>query len=377
MRNSQKGFTLVEIMVALVIGLIAMVVVMQVFNLSETRKRSTTGGSDAQANGAVSFFMIERDVKMAGWGLDTGAYRNCTNIKSYCNGSASCGGGTGTIAGLSFASVQITDGASGGPDTVTAQFFSNPASETYRVPAVSVLKSPLTMPADDITATSVAGCAVGDLILLQEPTSSPNAGQCSLVQATTVTPATLKIQHDTTGPFNPSAAEQLAGNWTKHVANASMACIKKPVDGPFFKRTYAIDTAQRALTRSDNSGATVQTNEVVTPEIVDMQAQYGIAPANSQVINQWVDATTTWVSPSMVDIKRIKAVRIALLARSAQYEKPVNSTTACVSTTDAMAAKWSTWATFKTSAYPADWHCYQYKSFETVIPLRNVIWSNL
>ena len=377
MRNSQRGFTLVEIMVALVIGLIAMVVVMQVFNLSETRKRSTTGGSDAQANGAVSFFMIERDVKMAGWGLDTSAYRNCTTVKSYCNGSASCGGGTGAIAGLSFASVQITDGANGGPDTITAQFYSNPAQETYRVPAVTTLKSALITPADELTVSSVSGCAVGDLVLLQEPTSSPNAGQCSLVQATTITPATLKILHDTTGAFNPPAAEQLAGNWTKHAANASVACIKKPVDGPFFKRTYAIDSAQRTLNRSDNSTATVQTNEVVTPEIVDMQAQYGVAPAGSQVINEWVDATTVWVSPLMKDVKRIKAVRIAILARSAQYEKKASGAAACISTTDAMAAKWSTWATFKTSAYPADWNCYQYKSFETVVPLRNVIWSNL
>lgn len=376
MRNSQKGFTLVEIMVAMVIGLIAMVVIMQVFNLSESRKRSTTGGGDAQANGAVSFFMIERDVKMAGWGLDTSAYRNCTTVKSYCNGSASCGGGTGAIAGLSFSSVQITDGANGAPDTVTAQFFSNPAQETYRVPAVSSLKNTFASPADELTVTSVAGCSAGDLVLIEEPFDSPNAGQCSLIQATTVTPATLKMQHDTTGPFNPPAAEQLAANWANHTAKSSVACIKKPVDGPFFKRTYSVDSVQRALIRSDNSTNPVQTNEVVTPEIVDLQAQYGIANVNSQDINAWVDATNTWVSPGMVDIKRIKAIRIAIVARSAQYEKPAKGA-ACISTSDAMASKWSTWAVFKTAAYPADWHCYQYKSFETIIPLRNVIWSNL
>jgi type IV pilus assembly protein PilW len=120
----------------------------------------------------------------------------------------------------------------------------------------------------------------------------------------------------------------------------------------------------------------VQTNEVITPEIVDLQAQYGIAPIGSQDVDTWVDATATWATPAAVDVKRIKAIRIALVARSAQYEKPAKGE-ACISTTQGMADKWSSWATFKTTAYPADWNCYQYKSFETVIPLRNVIWSNL
>ncbi|SHG58448.1 PilW family protein [Massilia sp. CF038] len=374
MRNANKGFTLVEIMVAMVIGLIAMVVIMQVFNLSESRKRATTGGSDAQANGAIAFMMIERDLKMAGWGLDTNAYKRCTTTKTYCNGNASCGGAAGPIANFTFASVQLLDGGTKA-DTITVQYYSNPALDTYRVPAIGLLKNTMNTAADELTVSSVTGCAAGDLLLIQEPDNGA-VGQCSLVQATTITPATLKITHDTASPFNPPQTEQIAANWQKHSVNSTVACIKKPSTAAFFQRQYSVNSTQRILQRSDNSTTPPLVNDVVTPEIIDMQTQYGIAPVNSQTVDTWVDPTGTWANPSPVDAKRIKAIRVAIVARSAQYEKPAKGE-ACLSTTAAMAAKWSTWAKFTTASYPADWNCYQHKSFETVIPLRNVIWSNL
>jgi type IV pilus assembly protein PilW len=67
------------------------------------------------------------------------------------------------------------------------------------------------------------------------------------------------------------------------------------------------------------------------------------------------------------------AVRVALVARSTQYERP-EPNQQCATTTDVMAAKWSGWAKFSTAGYPADWKCYRYKVFETIVPLRNVIW---
>jgi len=51
-RSSRRaaGFSLVELMIGLVIGMVAIVVMMQVFSVSEGYKRTTTGGDDAQNN---------------------------------------------------------------------------------------------------------------------------------------------------------------------------------------------------------------------------------------------------------------------------------------------------------------------------------------
>ena len=68
-RRAFAGFTLVETMVALVIGLLATFIVMQVFAISEGQKRTIMGGADAQSDAAVVLYLIERDLRQAGYGL--------------------------------------------------------------------------------------------------------------------------------------------------------------------------------------------------------------------------------------------------------------------------------------------------------------------
>lgn len=67
--RQSKGFSLIELMVSLLIGMITVVVVMQVLAFSEGKKRTTTTGSDAQINGNLGLFTIEREAKNAGWGI--------------------------------------------------------------------------------------------------------------------------------------------------------------------------------------------------------------------------------------------------------------------------------------------------------------------
>ena len=54
----QAGFTLVEIMVGLAIGMLATVIIMQVFSVFEAQKRTTTGTADAQTNGGIAIYNI-------------------------------------------------------------------------------------------------------------------------------------------------------------------------------------------------------------------------------------------------------------------------------------------------------------------------------
>ena len=65
----QTGFTLIELMVGLVIGLIASLIVMQTFSEFEGNKRSTTGTSDAQTSGSIGLYMVQRELQFAGYGI--------------------------------------------------------------------------------------------------------------------------------------------------------------------------------------------------------------------------------------------------------------------------------------------------------------------
>lgn len=372
MRAHEEGFGLVEIMVGLGIGMLAMVVVMQVYANSEAQKRTTTSGADALSNGAIALTMIERDVRNAGWGMEVTQYAGCNTTYSYCDGSASCAG----AGSFSPAAIVITDGANNAPDRVTAQYFADPNMGTFRLPATTKIRSNMPQPSAELNVVSTQGCQAGYLALVAQ------AGNCTLMSVTQVQGQALKIQHNpgANGPFNPSASYQNTNNWPAYTAGATVSCFAAPAAGAMFRRSYAIDTAQRQLLRTDTSADSAATNEVVSPEIVNMQAEYGVAPANSQAVNQWVDATgATWGNPTAADRLRIKAVRIALLARSAQYEKPAPDGT-CNATTAAMVATWPAWAGFDTTNstnFPAGWQCYRYKVLETIVPLRNVLWGNV
>ena len=64
----QGGFTLVELMVAVLLGLLTVLVISQVLVQSEARRRTISSGSDAQLNGALALFTLQRDIQMAGYG---------------------------------------------------------------------------------------------------------------------------------------------------------------------------------------------------------------------------------------------------------------------------------------------------------------------
>lgn len=66
----QAGFSLVDVMVGMVLGLIGTIIIFQVFEASERIKRSTTGGGDAQQNGIAALFALQHGVRQAGYGIN-------------------------------------------------------------------------------------------------------------------------------------------------------------------------------------------------------------------------------------------------------------------------------------------------------------------
>lgn len=66
-RTNQVGFTLVEIMVAMVIGMLGIMVIMQMAFTFEGQKRTTTGGDDAQNAAAIAMFGLQRNLLQAGY----------------------------------------------------------------------------------------------------------------------------------------------------------------------------------------------------------------------------------------------------------------------------------------------------------------------
>ena len=347
---TQSGFSLIEILVGLVISLLVTLVIMQVFSVFEGQKRSTTGTADAQTNGNIALYNVQRDVQLAGYGLPVFAK---TDSPLFCTAF--------TPAGASVSPVIITDGgaAAGARDTITVRYGSTPSGG---IPVQVSLATVTAAPAMSVGVSNNMGCQVNDTAIIVNGTS------CVITSVTG--PTDIAVPSVPTGPDTTHIELQ---DGTGVIANANIACM-----GNWSAFTYAVNNNQ--LER--NGAANVA-------EIVNMQAQYGVsATANNNQIVQWVDATGATWGPTITPANRnrIKAVRIAIVARNGLLEKE-DITTACSSITDANPTglcAWDATSANPTIASPAptidlssitDWQKYRYRVFETIIPIRSMIWS--
>ena len=69
--TAQGGFSLIEIMVGVVIGMIAVLVIFQVYNVAEGFKRNTTAYGEAMQSGLLSTFVLGMELGNAGTGINT------------------------------------------------------------------------------------------------------------------------------------------------------------------------------------------------------------------------------------------------------------------------------------------------------------------
>ena len=76
------GFSLVELMVGVVIAIIGSIVIFHVFAVSENYKRTSVAGSDAQQSGILGLYSIERDLRVAGFGVNDTTFLGC-NVLAY------------------------------------------------------------------------------------------------------------------------------------------------------------------------------------------------------------------------------------------------------------------------------------------------------
>jgi type IV pilus assembly protein PilW len=347
-------------MVGLAIAMIATVAMFGTFGVSERMKRTTTGAADAQSNGAIAMYLLERDAKMAGWGLQVSEFANCDTFYTWHDSKGGAIDDNATAGSSILASVVIADGGTG-PDAVTIQYYDDPASQTFDF-GVTSIRSSMPQPSSVFKVASVQSCAEGELVLVSQ------GDHCTLAQISSKNTSSLDLYHakGVNWPYNPDTPDMVG--WPTYTAGAKLQCFQQ-----LYRRTYQVAGTQLELVQPDSAG--VMQTFPVAPEILDLQAQYGIADAGGgQQVNQWVNATGVFSKPTITNIKRIKAIRVAMLARSATYEKP-DAAGNCNATTDTAATGWSSWATFTTSRLPTDWKCYRYKPFEITIPLRNIIWA--
>lgn len=366
----QAGLSLVETMVGLTLGLVVALVMTQVWSSFEGQKQRSVSGSTAQESGLLALTQIDHDGRNAGANLTNPSALECTTVYSFYDNGVSTVSPVPAYSGATpTAAVQITSGGATGSDTILFR-----RGEALEGGAPITLQVNVSSTSSVFDVTNTAPFSDNDLVMLMGPT-----GDCTLIQVTSVLTGSSKLQHNPGGTpsWNPSNPFRTGNGWPAYNAGSKVMKV-----GRVEMRTYSIvNNELRVLDQTDPITSTTTT---LAYDIVRLKAQYGIAPTGSQDVTQWVNATaaTGWNTLDADKIKRIKAVRVAVVARSAKLET-ANVTNTCVNNAGTNNGP-CLWA--DTAASPAPlidlsgdtrWRRYRYRVYETIIPLRNVIWANV
>jgi type IV pilus assembly protein PilW len=376
LHKREAGMSLVELMVAMLIGLIGIVIITHLYITNDRYKRSTTGTGEAQVNGAIALYTIEREIRGAGYGFNQSAALNCKCAGVNCsplqfsyNGNSTfppAPAALGALTPRTAAPVLIVK-TPGAPDTITVMY--GGANERM-LPAQ--LTDVAQVPNFTYKVDGTEGFAVGNLILVA-------LGQaCFLKQVSQVTTANNLLDHinGPAFPFNQAASAGPVLDPGTAVFNlGTPGAVGGPVWRTFFIANNKLQ-AEDILTTLQNGG--VAAPQQLVDDIVDLQAQYGrddgSAPGSvalDGIVDVWDSAPPTDpADPTVILWRQVIAVRVGLLARSQNYEKPSVAGGPCEATQ--AAPTWAGGVAFNVpGGIPS---CYKHRVFETVVPLRNMIW---
>jgi len=349
--SRQRGFSIVEVMVGVVIALIAVLVIYQVFATSEQLKRNTTGASEAQQTGLISTFMLGIEIGNAGNAIATAAQElgACPN--------------TGNLATIMRPlPVVITAGATNDtPDSFVTNYS---VSRTRVTPAPFLGNAP---PGADYQVESTVGFRPGDMIV-----AISVAGQCVRSTVTAVTPD---------APPNP------LGRLTIAHTGATPAGITFDDAAVLFNMGPA-NRAQRVL--YDFAGGTLRSTNLfdagavpnpIASNIVNFKIQYGIDNNNDGRLDTWVPATGAWAPAALMGatvpvINSVKAVRIGIIVQSEQFDRDVGDFDWILfDCEDPIKANCPARLTGTIAASTSPAGNWRYRLYETVVPLRNHMWN--
>jgi type IV pilus assembly protein PilW len=338
----QRGFSLIELMVGVVLALIAVIVVMQIFQQSEKNKRTTTGSSSASMDGAVAFTDLQRDLRQGGMGFSN-------LVELGCSLTLRAGVAISNIGPVTInPATTVVPAGDANTDTlliVYANGNSSPEGDT-----VSNHPNATTFNVNTPSAFTVGNYVVS--ALQQKPTP------CTLVLDKVVTiAATTPGSAITTATGNAAAADTLY-DW-----GLSPRVVAYRVSNG---RLQQCDYTAFNCSSTSTAGAWLD----LVDGVVSLRALYG--RDTSPNMTGFADTYDQTTPASTCGWARTEALRLALTLRSGQLE-----TSAVTGTAVGLAAP-PTWSGAASAPIDvtgnAQWAQYRYKVYESLVPLRNMAW---
>jgi type IV pilus assembly protein PilW len=369
----ERGFSLPELMVAMVIGLVLTLTISTMVARQESVRRGVTSGNDLTGNSAYVSYFLDRELRSAGAGFSQAVSSNygCTlhasrNAAQLLPSLAAFPAPFAAIPqDYRLAPVMVFAGAgAGGSDVIAMATGNSGLSET----AMPVAQGAAV--AGQVQLSNTLGMRGGDLVLV----SKAAVPRCMLQEVRTgfVGGATEALTFggsmaadviaglalaDFTGDFVTVSA---LGNVTGNQPRLQLLGIGDN------NTLFAYDLLQL------NAGT-----QALAEGIVDMRVRYGVDTNQDRIVDNWVAPTSQGFTAAQLrdgsaaaqaSLQSILSIRIGLVLRSDLVDKTdvTPATLTLFSTLPALA---------HTYTVPAGMKTQRYRTVEFTVPLRNVRYS--
>lgn len=340
MRGPQRGVSLVEAMVGIVIALFIGIAATGGAAMFTASQRQAIAAGGSQLNASTALAALRDDVAAAGLGFFGEARFLCDRLS------------------LSVAGGVIADDAAFVPVNITAETSHDRLDAVYATQVTSGTNVLLASISDGSGAElrSLLPVGAGDAVLLAPDTPGSTCLVRSVTSVTASTPDTPQaLAFANTGNHN-----QAAFGVTPSFPDRGRVTLL----GELRWSRYRVDGTDLRLERP-MGGAPV----VLARNVVAFRVQYGIAAATagSTALEAWQDASGAFAALNSTTLPRVRALRIGVVTRSPQPEKP-NAAGQCEATTDMPQLFGQT-----VTSDVTNWRCFRYRSSITVVPLRNLV----
>ena len=392
-RAAQRGMTLIELMVAVVISMVLSLAIFAVLAGAEGSKRTTTSVNDINQAGNYAMYSIDKWVRSAGSGLtqkaslaDSGSIQNASYLFG-CQVFAAKSGTTvlpstppapfnsvnttGTAGQFRLAPVliapgQTTPGVSGSPSDVlvvmsgSAGFGETPADFS---------SAPLS---NKLTLSNTVSFRPNDIVLVANKQGAAGTLSPCMVQQVSTAAVSGKDLN-------------LAGTYANGtIGSASLASM--PLEGaainlgniagdnpPVFLLIGVGDN--NTLFSYDLLQATANPLLPVADGVFEMHALYGVDNNNDGTVDAWVDPSASGSSYALARLmtgdqtavrllQSIKAIRVGLITRTSLPEKTTVAPATLTLFSDVAGASFTRTLTTAERSY-------RYRTIESTIPVRN------
>ena len=389
--TQQRGLSLIELLVAMVIGLTVTLAITSVIVIGEAHKRTTTAANDMGQTSAYAAYVLDRTLRSAGsgfaqswnlggvFGCRLSAARGGTVIlprtatafpvpfAGFLGGAGATKSGNLRVAPLLIAKNQSAAGSD--VLVVMGGGIAGEVSRPVRTPGTGI-------PSDGLRLDNTIGLAAGDIELI----SQSGVSDCLIEQVSSsfanstgnqILPFNGATYYASTGATTPFSTLRNSGAaYLTALGKAGANNVQFQLVGVGANSTlFGYD-----LLQSDGTDVP----QALADGVAELHAVYGLDTTGDGILDTWAapddtgyDIATLMTTPAT--LRQIVAVRMALVLRSNNYEKgTVAPATLALFSDLANAAGTSLKQTVDLTPL-IDYPHYRYRVTETTIPLRNIL----